>query len=168
MRTQHRDHAYHQGTVWSWLIGPFALGKRLRPQNQVLSIGSALLNHFQQQVAVLPWLHFRDFLMATRPIPRRDVFKPGLLLNHSSYWPDAKFNAIPACPTHDRVVLSARCACSLVVGSNVKQSHNATTSNARCEGSRDRLGAGSQSSWHHGVNPSLYEQETPDQAPNPW
>jgi glycogen debranching enzyme len=23
--TWHRDRAYHQGTVWSWLLGPFAL-----------------------------------------------------------------------------------------------------------------------------------------------
>ena len=42
-----RDHAYHQGTVWSWLIGPFIRGwERFYPEQPLPFDWQPLLKHF--------------------------------------------------------------------------------------------------------------------------
>ncbi|MBW4651051.1 MAG: amylo-alpha-1,6-glucosidase [Kastovskya adunca ATA6-11-RM4] len=49
----HRDSAYHQGTVWSWLIGPFiASEKRFFPENAIAFDWQPLLAHLQQQACM--------------------------------------------------------------------------------------------------------------------
>lgn len=49
----HRDHAYHQGTVWSWLIGPFIRAwKRFYDSEPVPCDLQPLLDHFQQQACL--------------------------------------------------------------------------------------------------------------------
>ncbi len=49
----HRDRAYHQGTVWSWLIGPFARAwKRFYGNQPVPWDCQPLLEHFQQQACI--------------------------------------------------------------------------------------------------------------------
>jgi len=49
----HRDSAYHQGTVWSWLIGPFlAAWKRFYPEIPVPFDWQPLVEHFQQQACL--------------------------------------------------------------------------------------------------------------------
>lgn len=51
--SQHRDRAYHQGTVWSWLIGPFIRAwKRFYDSEPVPFDWQPLLNHFQQQACL--------------------------------------------------------------------------------------------------------------------
>ncbi len=46
----HRDRAYHQGTVWSWLIGPFVRAwKRFYPEERIPFDSQLLLEHFCQQ-----------------------------------------------------------------------------------------------------------------------
>ncbi|GEM_PF-47591 len=46
----HRDRAYHQGTVWSWLLGPFIRSwKRFLPEEPLPIDGNTLLEHFQNQ-----------------------------------------------------------------------------------------------------------------------
>jgi 4-alpha-glucanotransferase len=48
-----RDRAYHQGTVWSWLIGPFIRAWRRFYDTEPLPWNSvALLEHFQQQAGL--------------------------------------------------------------------------------------------------------------------
>ncbi len=50
---QHRDRAYHQGTVWSWLIGPFIRAwKRFYASQPVEFDWQPLLYHFQQQACL--------------------------------------------------------------------------------------------------------------------
>jgi len=50
---QHRDRAYHQGTVWSWLIGPFIRAwKRFYELEPVPFDWQPLLYHFQQQACI--------------------------------------------------------------------------------------------------------------------
>ncbi|WP_250122747.1 amylo-alpha-1,6-glucosidase [Chroococcidiopsis sp. CCMEE 29] len=50
---QHRDRSYHQGTVWSWLIGPFIRAwKRLYDSEPVPFDSQPLLEHFEQQVCL--------------------------------------------------------------------------------------------------------------------
>jgi 4-alpha-glucanotransferase len=50
---QHRDRAYHQGTVWSWLIGSFIRAwKRFHPSQPVPFDWQPLLYHFQQQACL--------------------------------------------------------------------------------------------------------------------
>jgi predicted glycogen debranching enzyme len=45
-----RDRAYHQGTVWSWLIGPFIRAwQRFYPEDPIPFHWQPLLNHFEQQ-----------------------------------------------------------------------------------------------------------------------
>ncbi len=49
----HRDTAYHQGTVWSWLIGPFIRAwKRFYPTQPVPWDWQPLLEHLQQQACL--------------------------------------------------------------------------------------------------------------------
>ena len=49
----HRDKAYHQGTVWSWLIGPFlAAWKRFYDQEPVPFDWEAILNHLQAEACL--------------------------------------------------------------------------------------------------------------------
>jgi len=49
----HRDTAYHQGTVWSWLIGPFICAwKRFYPTQDVPWDWQPLLEHLQQQACL--------------------------------------------------------------------------------------------------------------------
>lgn len=49
----HRDRAYHQGTVWSWLIGPFIRAwKRFYATEPLPWNGSLLLKHFQKQACL--------------------------------------------------------------------------------------------------------------------
>ncbi|NET56370.1 MAG: amylo-alpha-1,6-glucosidase [Symploca sp. SIO2E6] len=49
----HRDSAYHQGTVWSWLIGPFIRAwQRFYPTETIPWDSQPLLEHFQQQVCI--------------------------------------------------------------------------------------------------------------------
>jgi 4-alpha-glucanotransferase len=49
----HRDRAYHQGTVWSWLIGPFVRAwKRFYDTTPVPYNFQTLLEHFQQQACL--------------------------------------------------------------------------------------------------------------------
>ncbi|NER92538.1 MAG: amylo-alpha-1,6-glucosidase [Symploca sp. SIO1B1] len=49
----HRDTAYHQGTVWSWLIGPFIRAwKRFHPTEPVPWDWQPLLEHLQQQACL--------------------------------------------------------------------------------------------------------------------
>jgi 4-alpha-glucanotransferase len=49
----HRDQAYHQGTVWSWLIGPFVRAwKRFYKAEPVPWDWQPLLDHFQQQACL--------------------------------------------------------------------------------------------------------------------
>lgn len=46
----HRDRAYHQGTVWSWLMGPFVRAwQRFYPDEPIPFDGHLLLDHFQKQ-----------------------------------------------------------------------------------------------------------------------
>lgn len=48
-----RDRAYHQGTVWSWLIGPFCRAWRRFYSDTPLPVdGYALLDHFQKQACL--------------------------------------------------------------------------------------------------------------------
>jgi len=50
---QHRDRAYHQGTVWSWLVGPFIRAwKRFYDSEPVPFDWQPLLEHFQQQACL--------------------------------------------------------------------------------------------------------------------
>lgn len=50
---QHRDRAYHQGTVWSWLIGPFIRAwQRFNPTEPCPWNSAPLLHHFQQQACL--------------------------------------------------------------------------------------------------------------------
>lgn len=48
----HRDHAYHQGTVWSWLIGPFIRAWTRFAHAPLPFDGQPLLDHFQQQACL--------------------------------------------------------------------------------------------------------------------
>ncbi|HEY9633933.1 MAG TPA: amylo-alpha-1,6-glucosidase [Coleofasciculaceae cyanobacterium] len=49
----HRDKAYHQGTVWSWLIGPFVRAwKRFYPTKPIPLDWQPLLDHMQQQACL--------------------------------------------------------------------------------------------------------------------
>ncbi|NES22352.1 MAG: amylo-alpha-1,6-glucosidase, partial [Symploca sp. SIO3E6] len=49
----HRDTAYHQGTVWSWLIGPFVRAwKRFYPTETLPWDWQPLLEHLQQQACL--------------------------------------------------------------------------------------------------------------------
>ncbi|HBB33789.1 MAG TPA: amylo-alpha-1,6-glucosidase [Cyanobacteria bacterium UBA8803] len=49
----HRDRAYHQGTVWSWLIGPFSRAwKRFYPTEPLPFDWQPLLDHLQQQAGL--------------------------------------------------------------------------------------------------------------------
>jgi len=49
----HRDRAYHQGTVWSWLIGPFVRAwKRFYDTTPVPYNFQTLLDHVQQQACL--------------------------------------------------------------------------------------------------------------------
>ncbi|NEP59211.1 MAG: amylo-alpha-1,6-glucosidase [Symploca sp. SIO2G7] len=49
----HRDTAYHQGTVWSWLIGPFIRAwQRFYPTEPVPWDWQPLLEHLQQQACL--------------------------------------------------------------------------------------------------------------------
>lgn len=46
----HRDSAYHQGTVWSWLIGPFIRAwKYFLPGEELPFTYEQILTHFQQE-----------------------------------------------------------------------------------------------------------------------
>ncbi|MBW4680796.1 MAG: amylo-alpha-1,6-glucosidase [Microcoleus vaginatus WJT46-NPBG5] len=46
----HRDRAYHQGTVWSWLIGPYIRAwQRFYPNEPVAFDWMPVLEHFQHQ-----------------------------------------------------------------------------------------------------------------------
>jgi predicted glycogen debranching enzyme len=48
-----RDRAYHQGTVWSWLIGPFIRAwQRFHPEKPIPFDWQPLLEHFQQQACL--------------------------------------------------------------------------------------------------------------------
>jgi predicted glycogen debranching enzyme len=50
---QARDSAYHQGTVWSWLIGPFCRAwRRFYPDEPLPVNGAALLKHMQTQACL--------------------------------------------------------------------------------------------------------------------
>ena len=49
----HRDNAYHQGTVWSWLIGPFVRAwKRFYDTEPIPWDCQPLLDHLQQQACL--------------------------------------------------------------------------------------------------------------------
>lgn len=49
----HRERAYHQGTVWSWLIGPFVRAwKRFYPEEAIPFDCQPLLTHFSQQACI--------------------------------------------------------------------------------------------------------------------
>lgn len=49
----HRDRAYHQGTVWTWLIGPFIRAwQRFYPTESVPWEWQPLLEHLQQQACL--------------------------------------------------------------------------------------------------------------------
>lgn len=49
----HRDSAYHQGTIWSWLIGPFLTAwKRFYPEIPVPFDWEPILTHFQHQACL--------------------------------------------------------------------------------------------------------------------
>ena len=51
--SRHRDHAYHQGTVWSWLIGPFVRAWQRFYDSEPLPFDwQPLINHFQQQACL--------------------------------------------------------------------------------------------------------------------
>ncbi|MBD2461686.1 glycogen debranching enzyme family protein [Oscillatoria sp. FACHB-1407] len=51
--SRHRDRAYHQGTVWSWLIGPFIRAwKRFYPADPLPWRSDRLLDHLQHQVGL--------------------------------------------------------------------------------------------------------------------
>lgn len=48
-----RDHAYHQGTVWSWLIGPFIRASLRFPDAEPLLFDwEPLLEHFREHVCI--------------------------------------------------------------------------------------------------------------------
>lgn len=48
-----RDRAYHQGTVWSWLLGPFVRAwQRFYPEEPVPFDVKPLLHHFQHQACL--------------------------------------------------------------------------------------------------------------------
>lgn len=48
----HRDSAYHQGTVWSWLIGPFIRAWIRFARDPLPFDGQPLLDHFHQQACL--------------------------------------------------------------------------------------------------------------------
>lgn len=49
----HRDYAYHQGTVWSWLIGPFIRAwERFYDSEPLQFDWQPLVNHFQEQACL--------------------------------------------------------------------------------------------------------------------
>ncbi|MBE9129064.1 MULTISPECIES: amylo-alpha-1,6-glucosidase [unclassified Coleofasciculus] len=49
----HRDSAYHQGTVWSWLLGPFSRAwTRFYPKEPLPFDWQPLLNHLQEQACI--------------------------------------------------------------------------------------------------------------------
>jgi 4-alpha-glucanotransferase len=49
----HRDSAYHQGTVWSWLIGPFIRAwRRFYPSQPLPFEEQALLDHIEEQACI--------------------------------------------------------------------------------------------------------------------
>lgn len=49
----HRDTAYHQGTVWSWLLGPFLTAwKRFYPETPVPFDWQPILTHFQHEACL--------------------------------------------------------------------------------------------------------------------
>jgi 4-alpha-glucanotransferase len=49
----HRDNAYHHGTVWSWLIGPFVRAwKRFYETEPLPWDCQPLLDHLQQQACL--------------------------------------------------------------------------------------------------------------------
>ena len=49
----YRDRAYHQGTVWSWLIGPFSRAwQRFYPTEALPFDWQPLLDHFQQEACL--------------------------------------------------------------------------------------------------------------------
>lgn len=49
----HRDRAYHQGTVWSWLIGPFTRAwQRFYPNTPLPFDWQPLLDHLQKQACI--------------------------------------------------------------------------------------------------------------------
>lgn len=49
----HRDSAYHQGTVWSWLIGPFIRAwRRFYPSQPLPFEEQALLAHIEEQACI--------------------------------------------------------------------------------------------------------------------
>lgn len=52
--SHHRDRAYHQGTVWSWLLGPFIRAwQRFYPVETPLPFdGQPILEHLQQQACL--------------------------------------------------------------------------------------------------------------------
>jgi len=77
--TQHRDHAYHQGTVWSWLIGPFIRAwKRFLLRTSSLRLAAPAQS---LPAASLPLAHFRDFDGDAPTLPKVRSLKLGLLLN---------------------------------------------------------------------------------------
>ncbi|MBF2079597.1 MAG: amylo-alpha-1,6-glucosidase, partial [Synechococcales cyanobacterium T60_A2020_003] len=50
---EQRDRAYHQGTVWSWLIGPFCRAwTRFYPDEPLPIDASALLHHMETQACL--------------------------------------------------------------------------------------------------------------------
>jgi len=49
----HRDRAYHQGTVWSWLLGPFVRAwRRFFPDEPIPFDPYPLLDHFQHHACI--------------------------------------------------------------------------------------------------------------------
>lgn len=87
---QHRDHAYHQGTVWSWLIGPFIRAwKRFYDSEPVPFDWQPLLNHFQQQACLGSISEIFD---GDAPhSPQGAIAQAWSVAELIRHWPDAKF-----------------------------------------------------------------------------
>lgn len=73
--------AYHQGTVWSWLIGPFIRAWKRFYDSEPVPFDWQLLNHFQQQACIGSISEIFD---GDAPhSPQGAIAKPGLLPNSS-------------------------------------------------------------------------------------
>lgn len=95
---QHRDHAYHQGTVWSWLIGPFIRAwKRFYYSEPVPFDWQPLLDHFQQQVCLGSISEIFD---GDSPhLPQGAIAQAWSVAELIRHWPDAElqgFQPLPA------------------------------------------------------------------------
>ena len=71
-----RDKAYHQGTVWAWLIGPYisAYVRAYAGHKDTLKYIKGLFCRFMNTCLMPDWELYLKYLMETHPICRAGVF----------------------------------------------------------------------------------------------